>query len=376
MQFSCNQDTFSKYLNVISRVASSKPGLPILSNVLFETENGKLSMTATDLEIGVHCWIGAEVKAEGKITVPAKQLAEFVNSVPSERIDATLNKQMFSVSTVNNVAEFNTTVPDDFPSIVSVDKETPVLKLPRKDLINAIGKVAFACARDDIKPVLTGIKIEINENIIALVAADGLRLSRYVIKLSSNVSKNLDLLVPVKAMEELLHIITEFYTEDGDEDVLLYLIEDKNQVVFRFNEIDVISRLIDGQFPDYKVIIPTSHQTRCEMKRTEILNSLKVTNIIARAVVGNKIFLNINPKTNTITLSAAQTEVGNNKSSLDAVVDGAAIDMAFSGRFLTEVLTNLDSEDIVFECSTPVAPGVFRLKNNDDFIHLVMPMRM
>jgi len=376
MQFSCNQDTFSKYLGVISRVSSSKPGLPILSNVLFEAENGKLSMSATDLEIGVHCWIGAEVKAEGKITVPAKQLSEFVNSVPAERIDVALDKQMLSVNTVNNSAEFNTTIPDDFPAIATVKKEKPLLKIPRKDLIEAIGKVAFACAKDDIKPVLTGIKVEISENILALVSADGLRLSRYIIKLSSPIETNIDLLIPAKAMEELLLVITEFYSEDGDDDVTLYLIEDKNQIIFRFNDVEIISRLIDGQFPDYKVIIPTSYQTRCEMKRSEVLNSLKVANIIARNVVGNKIFLNIDPKKNTITLSASQSEVGSNKSSFDSVVEGSGIDMAFSGRFLTEVLTNIDEEDIVFECTTAVSPGVFRMKGNDDFIHLVMPMRL
>lgn len=376
MQFTCNQDTFSKYLNIVSRIVSSKPGLPILSNVLFESSKGKLSMTATDLEIGLHCWIGAEVKADGITAVPAKQLAEFVNSIPAERIDANLENHMFSISTTNNFAQFNTAIPDDFPSIGTVSDEKPILQLKRTDILDAIGKVAFATAKDDIKPVLTGIKVEISGQMLALVATDGLRLSRYIIHLSSEVEKDIELLIPAKALEELAHIVNEFSADSGDDYVSLYLLEEKNQVLFRYNDIDLVSRLIDGQFPDYKVIIPTSYQTKAETKRSVFQNSLKVTNIIARNVVGNKILLNLNQKEGLITLSAMQNEVGNNKSSFESKIEGNTIDMAFSGRFLGDILNNISDEEIVFECTTPVAPCVIRVKGNDDFIHLIMPMRL
>lgn len=376
MQFSCNQDTLSKYLNAVSRVSSSKPGLPILNNVLFETLNGKLIMKATDLELGISCWIGAEVKAEGKITVPSKQLSEFVNSVPSERIDAELKGNLFNVSTLKNIAQFNTTVADDFPSMATVENDEPLLKIPKDELIEAVGKVSFACAKDDIKPVLTGIKVEINNDSLAFVAADGLRLSRFIIKLKTSCNKVVDILVPVKTMQEIAKLVEEFNEDDGDDFVSMYLIPDKNQVLFRFNDIDLISRLIDGQFPDYKVIIPTSFQTQLETKKSDFFNALKIVNIIARNVVGNKIFLNINTKNNEVTLTANQAEVGNNKSSFNVKVSGNDIDMAFSGRFLSEILSNIDVEDIVFECTSPVAPGVFKVKDDDRFIHLVMPMRL
>lgn len=376
MQFLCNQDTFSKYLNVLSRIVSSKPGLPILSNVLFEASNGKVSMTATDLEIGLHCWFGAEVKSEGKIAVPAKQLAEFINSIPSEKIEANLDGQMFAINTVNNFAQFNTSVPDDYPAIATVSEEKPLLRISKSDIIEAVSKVAFAAAKDDVKPVLTGIKIEISGDTMAFVAADGLRLSRLLVKLSSPVKESVELLVPAKALEELAHVVSEFSGEEDEEFVDVYMIAEKNQVLFRYNDVDLVSRLIDGHFPDYKVIIPTSHQTKFDFDRAQFQNAFKVTNIIARNVVSNKMLLNIDIDGNLVTLSAVQSEIGNNKSSFAVKAEGNATQMAFSGKFLGDMLNNISENELVFECSTPIAPGVVKISGNDNFIHLIMPMRL
>ncbi len=377
MQFSCNQDTFSKYLNIVSRVVASKPGLPILNNVLFKTEKGKLSMKATDLEMGVKCWIGAQVGAEGEITVPAKQLSELISTVSTEKIDATLKDNRLEVNAGKNSASFNTTTPEDFPDIGTLSKEKPLLRIYRDDLVEAINKVSFACAKDNIKPVLTGIKIEIEEDVIVFVGTDGMRLSRYVVRLSENINDNLTFLVPSKAFVELARIVTEFSEEDVEKDYIdLYLLEDQNQVLFRFNEIDLISRLIDGQYPDYKAIIPSAHQTQCEFKKTDIQESLKIVNIIARNVIGNKLQLSVKSDEGEIELSASQTDVGSNSSVFKVECEGESLDIGFSGKFLSELISNLDEEDLVFESTNSELPGVFKLKNDDSYIHLIMPMRL
>ncbi|MBD3328933.1 DNA polymerase III subunit beta [Candidatus Dojkabacteria bacterium] len=377
MQFSCNQDTFSKYLNIVSRIVSSKPGLPILNNVMFETSKGKLMMTATDLEVGIHCWIGAEVRAEGKTTIPARQLSEFVHSVNADKVDGLLDNQVFTVSTPNNYAKFNTTVADDFPTIGAIKAEKPLLRISKEDVIDAVSKVAFSAAKDDVKPVLTGVRIEIEDDVMAFVAADGLRLSRYVVRLSTPIKDSIELLVPAKAFEELARILTDFSQDEVDDEYVdFYLLEDKNQVLFRFNDIDLVSRLIDGQFPDYKAIIPSTHQTTCSFSKVDFQNSLKVVSIIARSVLGNKTILKVDPKKKTVTMSASQADVGSNQSVFDAEVDGDSIEMAFSSRFLTDFLTNAAGEEIEFECNTPVSPGVFKIKGNDSYIHLIMPMRL
>jgi DNA polymerase-3 subunit beta len=373
MQFSCNQDTFSKYLNIISRIVNNKPGLPILNNVFFETVKGKVILKVTDLELSISTWIGADVKVEGKVTVPAKQLSEFINSIPEEKVDVELDKQSFNISTENNSASFNTMPADDFPAIPAIaDGEKPLVRMNKADFVTAVNRVSFAAARDDIKPVLTGIKIEIDGNNISFIGTDGLRLSRQIIKIEkANETKNI--LVPVRALEELAHIVSDLGNEDDF--IEFYVLSDKNQVLFRFGEVDLVSRLIDGEFPEYKQIIPTGYKTRSEINKNDFINSLKVINIIARSVLGNKMILDIY-KEGKISLSATQSDLGKNQSNLACKVEGEDIKIAFSAKLLSDVLNHLDSEEIVFECSEPVRPGVFKIKGDENFVHLVMPMML
>jgi DNA polymerase-3 subunit beta len=373
MQFSCNQDTFSKYLNIVSRIVNSKPGLPILNNVLFEASKGKVGLKATDLELSISTWIGADVNVDGKITVPAKQLAEFINSIPEEKVDVELEKQNFNISTENNSASFNTMPADDFPAIPEVvDGQKSIVRINKADLATAINRVAFAAARDDIKPVLTGVKVEIDGTNVSFVCTDGLRLSRQVIKVEK-VAEKKDILVPVRAFEELAFIVSELDSED--EFVEIFVLSDRNQVLFRFGEVDLVSRMIDGEFPEYKQIIPTGYKTKSDISKTDFLNSLKVINIIARSVLGNKMILDIY-KTGKITLSATQSDLGKNQSNINCKVEGDDIKIAFSAKLLSDVLNHIDTEDIVFECSEAVRPGVFKIKKDENFVHLVMPMML
>ncbi|MGI6484014.1 MAG: DNA polymerase III subunit beta [Candidatus Dojkabacteria bacterium] len=372
MKFSCNQDTFSKYLNIVSRIVTTKPGLPILSNVLFESDKGKLTMKTTDLELSISTWIGADIQDDGKITAPAKQLSEFVNSIPEEKVDIDIVKQNFNISTSNNTASFNTMPSDDFPNIPTVEKEKFDFRVKKVDIVQAVNRVAFAAASDDIKPVLTGVKVEVEDDTVSFIATDGLRLSKQSVKIEKGSGKK-NFLVPVRAFSELTYIISELDTDE--EWVNIYILEDRNQVLFRLSDVDLVSRLIDGEFPEYKQIIPTGFETKCLIKRDDFLNSLKVVNIIARSVLGNKMVLDIN-KEGKLSLSAIQSDLGKNQSVFEGKVEGSDIKIAFSARLLTDILNHIDSEDIVFECTDPVKPGVFKIEGDTEFVHLVMPMML
>jgi DNA polymerase-3 subunit beta len=374
MKFSCNQDTFAKYLNIVSRVVSNKPGLPILNNIEFESVKGKLLMTTTDLELSINTWIGADVKTEGRITVPAKQLSEFVNSIPEDTVDVEVAKYNFNISTVNNSASFNTMPADDFPSVPALKDEKPLLKMRGEDFVAAVDRVAFAAATDDIKPVLTGLRLEVDGDTLSLVGTDGLRLSRQICKLEDSADKNVNLLIPVRAFQEVAHIVSN--VGEDNEYVELYYLEERNQVLFRVGDVDLVSRLIDGDFPEYRQIIPTGFKTQSDISRADFLNSIKVTNIIARSVLGNKIVLDIDSEGNKYTLSATQTDLGKNESSFDAKVEGDSLKIAFSLKLLSDVLNHISADDLVFECAEPVKPGVFKIKGDDTFIHLVMPMML
>ncbi len=214
--------------------------------------------------------------------------------------------------------------------------------------------------------------MEIESDKVNFVGTDGLRLSRQIIELETGSEESKSLLVPVKAMQELAYIISEVAGEEST--VELFLIKDRNQVLFRVGDVDLTSRLIDGEFPEYRQIIPTGFNTQCDIKRSDFLDSLKVTNIIARSVLGNKIILEIDSKENSITMSASQSDVGSNKSTFNGEISGENLKIAFSSRLLTDVLNHLQTEDIIFECSEPVKPGVFKIKDDESFIHLVMPM--
>ena len=193
----------------------------------------------------------------------------------------------------------------------------------------------------------------------------------------SGVEKDLELLVPVKALEELSKIIMDFADEeDSDEYIQIFYIKEKNQILFRYNEIDLVSRLIDGQFPEYKQIIPTGFQTSIEFSRSEFANSLKVVNIIARNISGNKIEVDLQTDKNKVSLSAVQAEIGTNKSEFKISGSGENLKIGFSGKFLSDILSNIGSEDVVFEANTDVTPGVFKIKKDETFLHLVMPMRL
>lgn len=377
MQLSCSQDTLAKYLNVVSRVVNTKPGLPILNNVLFETKQGKLMMTVTDLELSLNCWIGADVKADGKVTAPARQLSEFVNSVPADKVDLTLDKQTLLATTPNNNAQFNTIPSDDYPSVVTVEAtDKPVFEILKDDVLLAVNRVAFAAATDDIKPVMTGIKMEIKDDQIAMVGADGFRLSRQIIKLPNKSAKNFEILVPAKALQELAYIVNEFASDNSNNTVSVFVVEERNQVVFRYNDIDLISRLIDGQYPAYQQAIPTGYQTKATLSRSEFQSALKVVNIIARGVLGNKLVVDEKAKDNVISMSASLADLGSNKSDFAANIEGEDMTMAFSSRLLSDMLSHMNAEEIEFESSSPTAAGVFKIRGDDSFLHLVMPMRI
>lgn len=379
MKVSCNQTSLAQQLSIIGRLVSSKPGLPILANVLLETEDSKLKMTATDLEIGVHTWIGAEIKGDGKITIPARTFAEFVNSLPPEGVTLDLENQTLNVTTVNNSAQFNTLPPDDFPSVPGIDDGDILMTVPAHDLQVAINRVAFAAATDDSRPVLTGMKIEAEGTTLTLIAVDGFRLSRQILELDKSVKEKTDLLIPAKAMQELSRIISDTSDEGSkkkNDVVEMYVLKDKNQAAFRYKEVDLVSRLIDGQFPEYKQIIPTGYQTKVEMDTDQLQNAVRIVNIFARSTIGNKAIMEFNPDNSTVKVSASLAEVGQNESSFEAKIEGEPLAIGFSGKFLTDMLSSIDGETMIFEGSNPTAPGVFKSKGDDNFLHIIMPMRI
>ncbi len=379
MKVSCNQSSLAKQLAIVGRLVGGKPSLPILANVLLETQGSKLKFTVTDLELGVHTWIGAEVKGDGKITIPARTFSEFVNSLPDGKVDLDLEKQVLKVTATNNSAQFNTLPCDDYPAVPSIEDGELLMSIDPDELQKAINRVTIAAAADDSRPVFTGINVEAEGTGLTLVAVDGFRLSRQYLTMDKAVKEKITILVPARSFQELGRIINDL--SDGNEKkkkdkVDIYLLKGKNQVIFHYKEADLISRLLDGQFPEYKKIIPTGYEVKAEMAPSDFQNAVKIVNIFARNVIGNKAVIEVASKDKQVKVSADLAEVGANESSFGTDVEGNDLKIAFSAKFLTDMLSTMGGEKMVFEGTNPTAPGVFRIKGDDSYLHMVMPMRM
>ncbi len=375
MKFSVLQENLSKSLNIVSKVVSAKPTLPILANILLEASKGKVKLSATDLEIGINTWLTADSEVDGKITVSAKTFAEYVNSLPEGRLDIELKGTQLNVKSKSSSASFTTIPADDFPPITEVDGKA-VMSLMPFDFKEAIEQVVFAAAIDDARPALTGVQFEIKGKELTMVCVDGFRLSKKVLHLEK-VVEDFNPLVPAKALIEFSKVLTD--TED--EAVEVFMIKEKNQVVFRFAEFDLVTRLVDAKFPDYNQIIPSDNKTRAVIEVAPLQDVVKIVNIFARNVIGNKSIFDINPEENKISLQAAMAEVGENQSEIQALAEGDPLVIAFSAKYMNDMLNNINSDYLVFESNGPTMPGVFKPADvkgeaSEDYLHIIMPMRL
>lgn len=377
MKFTVLQENLAKSLSAVSRIVSSKPTLPILSNVLIEADSNKVTLSATDLDLGLTTWVGTDVEAAGKITVSARTFSEFINSLPKGKIEIELVGNQLNVKANGNAASFNVIPADDFPALAEA-KGKPITTINANELKEALDQVVFAAAIDDARPAWTGIQFEAAGKNLLMVAVDGFRLSKKTLKLESALSE-FSPLVPGRSLLELSRILSD--VENEDDAVEIYEIKDKNQLVFRFGEYDLITRLIDAKFPDYKAIIPGEYTTRVILETAELQNTVKIINIFARNVVGNKSILNIMPEDGKLSLQAAMAEVGENQSEMQVAAEGDSLVVAFSAKYMNDMLNNINSEYLVFESQGADKPGIFRPADvkgeaDENYMHIIMPMRL
>lgn len=375
MKFSCKKDSLANKLNIVNRIILSNPTIPILNNILLQAEKGKLHIKATNLEIGINCWIGAKVDSDGIITVPSSVLTEYINGLPNSTIESELLDNVISFSTPNNTANFNTMPSDDYPTFGGIpDNSKPLITISRENLLQAVNKVSFAVDTDGKNNIYTGIKIEIADGMMNFVATDTLRLSRYSIKTSKKISGSLEFIVPAKAFDEVAHIVSNTEIDEDNDFVQIYLIEDKNQILFRYNEIELVSRLIDGDYPDYKAIIPTYHSTCVTFNREELINNLRLSTVLVKKLKVSRIDMKIDAKNGKVTLNSNNVDLGTNESLLEATVEGEDLTIMFNSRHIIDVLSRVEDKSVIFEFTGNSTPVMFKVKGDDNFFHLMMPI--
>jgi DNA polymerase-3 subunit beta len=375
MRVSCLQENLAKGLSIVSRAVASRSTLPVLGNVLLATDQGRLKIAATNLELAVTCWIGAKVDEDGATTVPARVLADFVSSLPPERIEMVLNDktQTLHLKCARYDANIKGIDAQEFPIIPTIG-DGKKISLEPATLREMIEQVTFAAATDESRPVLTGVAAKFEKDKVTFAAADGFRLSVRHATLTAPVEQAFSVIIPAKALQEVARV-----SGDQEEPIEMAVTENRSQVLFKLTNIEIVSQLIDGTFPDFTRIIPESHTTRTTVKTSELQNAVKASSVFARESM-NTVRMQIAPANDMgggkITITATSAESGDNVSDIDATVDGGSVEIAFNARYLTDVLNVLRAAQVAIETTSASSPGVFKIVGRDDFIHVIMPMHV
>ncbi len=375
MKVSCLQENLTKGLSIVSRAVATRSTLPVLSNILLSTDESRLKLSATNLEIGINCWIGAKVEQEGATTVPARLLTEFVNSLPADRVNLELINRTQTLNLKCGRFEANIKGIDaqEFP-LIFVPEEDNRVNIPPDQLRLMIDQVAFAAATDETRPVLTGVLAELTADKLTLAAADGYRLSVRSIPLEQGPERPMSVVIPARALQELRRISGE-----EEQPVQMLIAPNRNQVFFHLNDVDLVSQLVEGAFPDYRQIIPTSSNTKTTVNTVDFQKAVRMAFIFARDasnVVRIQVVPNGSGGPGRLIVSATSSEHGDNVSELDVTVQGGPIEIAFNARYLLDVLSVIDTAQVTLETRDPASPGVLRLVGNNDFVHIIMPMHI
>jgi DNA polymerase-3 subunit beta len=359
-------DKLQEKLLFLNHAVSSRGQLPILSNFLLEAKSGKLTISATDLEIGISSTITASTEKEGKITVPAKNFSDLLSNLGSQKITLNKNEESLVLTGEKIKASFQTMPAEDFPKLYE-EKGEEFIVLKKEEAEKFFLRVVFAAAIDSSRPALSGVLIEEEKNQALLVATDGYRLSmqKNVFKTKEELTK--PLVVSSRIIKEMLQI------KEEEKSIKVFVSKKNNQVLFSQGETILVGRLIEAEYPEYQKIIPTEFNTKTEIQREELLKAIKIAAVFARETA-NIIKLSI--EKNKITVSANSPSVGEDAVEIEAKTTGESNEIAFNAKYLLDVLSTLDVETVVFEMNGPLNPGVFKIKEDNSFLHLIMPIRV
>lgn len=368
MKFTCLQENLAKGLNIVSKAIPIKTSLPIATNVLIETDNGRLKLSATNLETAISTYVGASVEQDGSITIPAKLLKEFVSNLSPSTLTAHLDDTVLHISSEKTKSKFNGTSSADFPPLPVLDKKAEHIELDPKVFSAAVNVVAFAAAADETRPIFTGIYLNFADKTLTIAACDGFRLSEKKVNFENEI-KEFSIIIPAKTLIEVARIFA-----NSNEPIKLVLNETENLALFESEDTLVASRILDGEYPDYKRIIPSSTSVSAEFLANELLEAVKLTNVFAKEANG-PIKMKLDPK-GTISLATTAQEIGEHESQIAAEIKGDPFEIAFNSKYLLDFLNNVKSEKIILEANGNVSPCLIKPSDHENFLHIIMPMQI
>lgn len=362
MKLQVTQENLSKALGNVARVANTRGTLPILANVVLRTVGTRLTIAATNLDIAITHYIGSKVAEEGSITVPARLMQDFVSSLPSGVIELKLDDYKLHITTDQYNSVINGISADEFPVMPAIADGTS-WTIPAKAFKKGLQQVLVAASSDEARPVLTGLYIHTEGGKLYIAATDSYRLAEKEIMTTK---EEIDLLVPANAMQELLRLL-------GDQDVDIEVTHDDQQVLFKVGEVELVTRLIEGKYPDYRKLVPSEFATTATLKRADFVNITKVSSLFARESAGS-VTIHLDPETKQVSIRSIASQLGENTASADAVITNEG-DITLNSRYLLDALGTLSGSDVDICFNGKLEPCVLRETKASDYTHVIMPLK-
>lgn len=369
MKLSCTQNNLRRGIQLTARMTGGKISLPVLNNILLETEKGRLKFSATDLEIGITTYIGAKIQEEGAITLPSRLLVDYINANNDQTIDIELKGTNVNLTSQNYQANIKGIEAKEFPRVPKINKPA-LLNINALELQKGLNQVVFATTTDETRPVLTGVYCRLEDQNFKMVATDSYRLTEKTLPIEDKKDKNnkdIRFIVPSRTILELIRILNE-----ENNQVMIFLSE--NQVMFKIGETELISRLIEGEFPNYQAIIPQDNQTKITTSVNSFLVGVKMASYFARESAGN-VRLKITPG-KLFHVKAISPQVGDEVSRVIGEVTGKEMEIAFNAKFLTDALSAIEEENVTIELGSPLSPGLIKPQKKQDYWHIIMPLKI
>jgi DNA polymerase-3 subunit beta len=366
MKLQVTQENLARALNSVARIASTRGTLPILSNVLLRTANNRLSISATNLDIAITHFIGSKVKDEGAITVPARLMQDFVSSLPSGVIDLKLDDNKLHISTDKYQSIINGVSAEDFPVMPAINGGKS-WNVSGGLLKTGLQQVVVAASSDEARPVLTGVYLHTHDGDLYLVATDSYRLAEKKLMPAKEETK---LLIPASALGDLLRILGDS-SADGNEDITVT--HDDQQVLFKVGDVELVTRLIEGNYPDYRKLIPKDFSASAALKRSDLTNITKVSSLFARESAGS-VTINLEEEAGQVSIRSVASQLGENTSAATAKVTGDGT-ITLNSRYILDALHALSGEEVTFAFNGKLEPSILRDPKAEDYLHVIMPLK-
>lgn len=365
MKIFCSKDALLTGVNTVQKAVSNKNTLPVLQGIFIKAENNALIFEATDMEIGIRCVVPAQIEREGMVVLPARIFSEIVRKLPDATIELEQREESINIHYYQSDIVLKGFDPEEFPLLPDL-YDAVSFNLPITLFKTMIRQTVFACAVEENRPVFTGTLLQIEGSNIRLVGTDTHRLAFRISEIESPEDLKFYGVIPAKTMTEIYRLLR-------DEDEILTIRFNQSQVSFQFGSVHLLSRLIDGQYPNYKQVIPQSCQTKVFLSTKSFSDSVERASLLARDSSHSNI-VRLSVEKERLWIDQA-SEIGKISEQMDIKMEGTEVKVAFNAKFLLDVLKIIDSEEILIELSGPYGPGIIRPFNDPNYLYLVLPVR-